>query len=98
MKSSEGGLPVRGVRLGAVRAPVYENKDRDDLLLMAFDEGSVGACVTTANQFCAAPVHLLRAHLASTLSCSLLATERRECKRWHRRALGWTHVVKPSLR
>ena len=66
MKSSEGGLPVRGVRLGAVRAPVYENKDRDDLLLMAFDEGSVGACVTTANQFCAAPVHLLRAHLAST--------------------------------
>ena len=66
MKSSEGGLPVRGVRLGAVRAPVYENKDRDDLLLMAFDEGSVGACVTTANQFCAAPLHLLRAHLAST--------------------------------
>ena len=45
MKSSEGGLPVRGVRLGAVRAPVYENKDRDDLLLMAFDDGSVGACV-----------------------------------------------------
>jgi glutamate N-acetyltransferase/amino-acid N-acetyltransferase len=68
MKSSVGGLPVNGVRLGAVRAPVYQNKDRDDLLLMAFDEGSVGACVTTANQFCAAPVHLLRAHLASTPS------------------------------
>jgi len=68
MKSSVGGLPVNGVRLGAVRAPVYKNKDRDDLLLMAFDEGSVGACVTTTNQFCAAPVHVLRAHLASTAS------------------------------
>ena len=68
MKSSVGGSPVNGVRLCAVRAPVYQNKDRDDLLLMAFDEGSVGACVTTTNQFCAAPVHVLRAHLASTPS------------------------------
>ena len=68
MKSSVGGLPVKGVRLGAVRAPVYKNKERDDLLLMAFDEGSIGACVTTTNQFCAAPVHVLRAHLASTPS------------------------------
>ena len=68
MKSAVGGAPVNGVRLGAVRAPVYQNKDRDDLLLMAFDEGSVGACVTTTNQFCAAPVHVLRAHLASTPS------------------------------
>jgi glutamate N-acetyltransferase/amino-acid N-acetyltransferase len=42
MKSSVGGLPVKGVRLGAVRAPVYKNKERDDLLLMAFDEGSIG--------------------------------------------------------
>jgi glutamate N-acetyltransferase/amino-acid N-acetyltransferase len=66
MKSSVGGLPIQGVRLGAVKAPVYRNKDRDDLLLMAFDEGSVGAAVTTTNQFCAAPVHVLRAHLAST--------------------------------
>ncbi|NCV52178.1 MAG: bifunctional ornithine acetyltransferase/N-acetylglutamate synthase, partial [Gammaproteobacteria bacterium] len=68
MQSSVGGLPVKGVRLGAVRAPVYKNKERDDLLLMAFDEGSIGACVTTTNQFCAAPVHVLRAHLASTPS------------------------------
>ena len=66
MKSSVGGLPIQGVRLGAVKAPVYRNKDRDDLLLMAFDEGTVGAAVTTTNQFCAAPVHVLRAHLAST--------------------------------
>ena len=66
MKSSVGGLPIQGIRLGAVKAPVYRNKDRDDLLLMAFDEGAVGAAVTTTNQFCAAPVHVLRAHLDST--------------------------------
>ena len=66
MKSSVGALPIQGVRLGAVKAPVFRNKDRDDLLLMAFDEGTVGAAVTTTNQFCAAPVHVLRAHLAST--------------------------------
>ena len=66
MKSSDGGLPVSGVQLGAVSASVYKDRRRDDLLLMAFDEGSIGACVTTRNQFCAAPVHVLRAHLEST--------------------------------
>ena len=66
MKSSDGGLPVSGVQLGAVSASVYKDRGRDDLLLMAFDEGSIGACVTTTNQFCAAPVHVLRAHLEST--------------------------------
>ncbi|CAI8308765.1 MAG: bifunctional glutamate N-acetyltransferase/amino-acid acetyltransferase ArgJ [Litorivicinaceae bacterium] len=66
MKSSDGGLPVSGVQLGAVSASVYEDRGRDDLLLMAFDEGSIGACVTTMNQFCAAPVHVLKAHLEST--------------------------------
>ena len=68
MKSSVGALPVTGVRLGSVRAPVYANKDRDDLLVMGFDEGSIGAAVTTANQFCAAPVHFLKAHLEATAS------------------------------
>ena len=68
MKSSEGGLPVKGVRLGATRAPVYENRDRDDLVLMGFDEGTVGAAVTTTNRLCAAPVHVLRANLATTAS------------------------------
>lgn len=66
MRTIEGGFPVQGVRLGAVRAPVYANKQRDDLLLVSFSEGSVGAAVTTRNQFCAAPVHVLRAHLAET--------------------------------
>ncbi len=66
MKSSDGGLPVSGVQLGAVSASLYKDRERDDFLLMAFDEGSSGACVTTTNQFCAAPVHVLRAHLEST--------------------------------
>lgn len=68
MKSSEGGLLVKGVRLGATRAPIYENRDRDDLVLMGFDEGTVGAAVTTTNRLCAAPVHVLRANLATTAS------------------------------
>ena len=50
MKSSEGGLLIKGVRLGATRAPIYENRDRDDLLLMGFDEGTVGAALTTSNR------------------------------------------------
>ena len=57
---------IRGVRLGAVRAPVYQDKARDDLLVMSFDAGTVGAAVSTSNLFCAAPVHLLRAHLKQT--------------------------------
>lgn len=66
MRSQPGGRSITGVTLGAVRAPVYANKDRDDLLLAHFDVGTVGAAVTTKNQFCAAPVHQLRAHLSAT--------------------------------
>jgi N-acetylglutamate synthase (N-acetylornithine aminotransferase) len=58
--------PIAGVRLGSVCAPVYENKTRDDLVLISFDTGSVGAAVTTTNRFCAAPVHVLRRHIAQT--------------------------------
>lgn len=66
MQSVEGAIAISGVRLGAVRAPVYANKERDDLLLVAFDEGTVGAAVATKNQFCAAPITCLRAHLSAT--------------------------------
>jgi glutamate N-acetyltransferase / amino-acid N-acetyltransferase len=66
MRSIVGGRPIAGVRLGSVRAPVYANKQRDDLLLVSFDAGTNGAAVTTTNQFCAAPVHVLRAHLQAT--------------------------------
>ena len=76
MKSSEGGLLVKGVQLGATRVPIYENRDRDDLVLMGFDEGSVGAAVTTTNRLCAAPVHVLRANLATDRIGSLLVIER----------------------
>ena len=71
MKSLVGGLSIRGVRLGTTSAPVYKNRDRDDLLLMDFDEGAVGAAVTTTNRLCAAPVHVLRANLATTTSVRL---------------------------
>lgn len=66
MQSIAGGRIIAGVRLGSVRAPVYANKQRDDLLVVSFDAGTVGAAVTTTNQFCAAPVHVLRAHLQAT--------------------------------
>lgn len=58
--------PIAGVRLGSVRAPVYSNQSRDDLVLISFDVGAVGGAVTTTNRFCAAPVHVLRRHLAET--------------------------------
>jgi len=61
-----GGREIPGVQLGACRAPVYRAKERDDLLVVAFPEGSVGAAVTTTNRFCAAPVTLLKAHLEAT--------------------------------
>lgn len=58
-------LPVAGVRLGSAAAGIrYQN--RDDLALMAFDEGSTGAAVFTRNAFRAAPVTLARRHLRTT--------------------------------
>ncbi len=56
--------PVSGVRLAASAEGIrYAN--RDDLALLALAEGSTCAAVFTRNAFCAAPVHLARAHLAS---------------------------------
>lgn len=55
---------VPGVELAAVPAGIrYRN--RDDLLLMAFSPGTQVGAVFTRNAFCAAPVHVARAHLAS---------------------------------
>lgn len=54
--------PVAGVRLGCARAGI-RYRDRDDLVLMEFAEGSTAAGVFTRNAFCAAPVHVARAHL-----------------------------------
>lgn len=59
--------PVRGVRLSAVAAGIrYPN--RLDLVVIALAEGSVVSGVFTQNAFCAAPVTVAKAHLASGVS------------------------------
>jgi glutamate N-acetyltransferase / amino-acid N-acetyltransferase len=55
-------LPVPGVMLGATAAKI-KNWQRDDLLLVAFESGTVAAGVFTQNRFCAAPVTVCRRHL-----------------------------------
>src|SRR5665213_2683161 len=56
-------LPVKGVRLGTAAARI-KNWERDDLVLVACDPGTVAAGVFTQNRFCAAPVIVCREHLA----------------------------------
>jgi glutamate N-acetyltransferase / amino-acid N-acetyltransferase len=58
-------LPVPGATLGTAAAKI-KNWQRDDVLLVAFDEGTVAAGVFTQNRFCAAPVIVCRRHLAGT--------------------------------
>ncbi len=58
-------LPVAGVALGTASARI-KNWQRDDVLLAAFDEGTVAAGVFTQNRFCAAPVTVCRRHLAGS--------------------------------
>ncbi len=58
-------LPIPGVRLGTAAAHI-KNWQRDDVLLVAFDEGTIAAGVFTQNRFCAAPVTVCRRHLAGT--------------------------------
>ncbi len=57
-------LPVAGVRLGVAEAEIRK-KNRRDLTLVALDSGCTVAGVFTQNRFCAAPVQLCRAHLAT---------------------------------
>ena len=55
-------LPIKGIKIGIAEAHVrYPN--RKDLTVFALCEGATTAVVTTQNQFCAAPVQLLRQHL-----------------------------------
>ena len=56
-------LPVQGARIGTAAAQI-KNWQRDDLLLAAFDAGTVAAGVFTQNRFAAAPVTVCRRHLA----------------------------------
>lgn len=61
---NENLLPIAGVRLATLNAGI-RYKGRDDLLVMELAEGSSCAAVFTRNAFCAAPVTVARAHLAS---------------------------------
>lgn len=54
--------PVKGVRLGTCNAGIKQTV-RDDILLMAMEQGGSCAAVFTQNAFCAAPVTLARQHL-----------------------------------
>jgi glutamate N-acetyltransferase / amino-acid N-acetyltransferase len=58
-------LPVNGVRLGYAEAHVRK-PNRKDMLVVAFDEGTLAAGVFTQNRFCAAPVLVCREHLKAT--------------------------------
>ena len=56
---------VKGVKIGSAEAYVrYPN--RRDLVVFEFAEGTNVAGVFTQNAFCAAPVHICKAHLAET--------------------------------
>jgi glutamate N-acetyltransferase/amino-acid N-acetyltransferase len=61
--SAESLLPVPGVTLGAAAAKI-KKWDRNDVLLVLCDPGTVAAGVFTRNRFCAAPVIVCREHLA----------------------------------
>ena len=56
---------VKGVKIGSAEAYVrYQN--RRDLVIFEFSEGTNVAGVFTQNAFCAAPVHISKAHLKVT--------------------------------
>jgi glutamate N-acetyltransferase/amino-acid N-acetyltransferase len=55
-------LPVAGVTLGAAAGKI-KKWDRNDVLLVVCEPGTVAAGVFTRNRFCAAPVIVCRQHL-----------------------------------
>lgn len=57
-------FPIAGVRIGVAEAGVRK-ANRKDLTVVLLDEGASVAGVFTQNRFCAAPVQVCRAHLAS---------------------------------
>jgi len=57
-------LPVAGISLGATAAKI-KTWDRDDLVLVIAEPGTVASGVFTQNRFCAAPVIVSRQHLAA---------------------------------
>ncbi len=61
--TAESLLPVPGILLGPAAGRI-KKWDRNDVLLVACDPGTVAAGVLTRNRFCAAPVIVCREHLA----------------------------------
>uniref|UniRef100_UPI001867B511 bifunctional glutamate N-acetyltransferase/amino-acid acetyltransferase ArgJ n=1 Tax=Microbulbifer hainanensis TaxID=2735675 RepID=UPI001867B511 len=53
---------IPGIRLAAVPAKI-KNWQRDDLLLIAIDEGAAVSATFTQNTFCAAPVTVAKEHI-----------------------------------
>jgi glutamate N-acetyltransferase/amino-acid N-acetyltransferase len=62
--TAESLLPVTGIALGTTAARI-KAWERDDVLLVVADEGTVAGGVFTQNRFCAAPVTVCRHHLAA---------------------------------
>ena len=61
----ESMLPVPGIALGPAAGRI-KNWDRNDVLLVVCEPGTVAAGVFTQNRFCAAPVIVCRRHLAAS--------------------------------
>jgi len=57
-------LPVPGISLGTAAARI-KAWDRDDVLFVVAEPGTVAGGVFTQNRFCAAPVTVCRSHLAA---------------------------------
>ena len=55
-------LPINGVRIGIAESGI-RCKNRRDLVVFEIAEGASTAAVFTTNAFCAAPVHVAKAHL-----------------------------------
>ena len=64
LQPPEALLPVAGVRLGTASAAI-KKPGRQDVLVIALDEGAQVAGVFTQNAFAAAPVQLCRERLAA---------------------------------
>jgi glutamate N-acetyltransferase/amino-acid N-acetyltransferase len=57
--------PIAGIRLGTANAGIKQTV-RADILVVEMVEGSSCAAVFTQNAFCAAPVHVAKAHLTQS--------------------------------
>ncbi|WP_197481528.1 bifunctional ornithine acetyltransferase/N-acetylglutamate synthase, partial [Oleiphilus sp. HI0086] len=68
MAVGKGDLPaffdIDGARIGVVEAGI-KTEGRKDLVLIELAQGSTCSGVFTKNAFCAAPVQLCKAHLAT---------------------------------